>query len=437
MVWIKEEKNNIIVICMINLMIVNIVGLSLNPICQSVRLFHSSSKYKDDVAKTLYEDRIAPVKLFDSELIDSLDNLTSIENKKLFFDKYKEKGGIYLIKYKEDENIYYIGRAKDFKNRLSTHLKTKSSDKFHLFANLVGWDKFSFSIIEICDIGVQNERENFYLKEYLPLLNTVFKSNFSEYLIYDTLYNKLKTKQEEIEFNSEYSGILIYVYNYTNGQINPNFTKYNSLNALSKELNIVRDTIKRYLNTNVPYKNNLFFTSIITDLTLINDLVCKASEGLELKRTLAKKVWIYNENGEILKFESKEAVAKFLNVQFRTITYHLDKWIKGGINGYYLFSKELNKLELEKLTDMFKLRKTNNCVVWVYEIDNLESPMENFNSMQKAAEYFKVDSRSIQRHLDTNKVTLKDGKLVLFYSKELTIEDIKGLSFENKKKWKN
>jgi len=60
--------------------------------------------------------------------------------------------------------------------------------------------------------------------------------------------------------------------------------------------------------------------------------------------------------------------------------------------------------------------------------------MENFNSMQKAAEYFKVDSRSIQRHLDTNKVTLKDGKLVLFYSKELTIEDIKGLSFENKKK---
>ena len=33
---------------------------------------------------------------------------------------------------------------------------------------------------------------------------------------------------------------------------------------------------------------------------------------------------VKNENGEILKFKSKEAVAKFLNVQFRTITYHLD-----------------------------------------------------------------------------------------------------------------
>lgn len=53
--------------------------------------------------------------------------------------------------------------------------------------------------------------------------------------------------------------------------------------------------------------------------------------------------------------------------------------------------------------------------------------------MQKAAEYFNVDYRSIQRHLDTNKVTLKGGKLVLFYSKELTIENIKELKFENQK----
>lgn len=126
-----------------------------------------------------------------------------------------------------------------------------------------------------------------------------------------------------------------------------------------------------YLKEYLPYKNNLFFTSIITDLTLINDLVCKALEGLELNRTLTKKVWIYNENGEILKFESKGAVAKFLNVQFVTITYHLDNWIKGGIKGYYLFSKELNNLELQKLINMFKLRKTNNCEVWVYEINNL------------------------------------------------------------------
>lgn len=50
------------------------------------------------------------------------------------------------------------------------------------------------------------------------------------------------------------------------------------LRGESKEFNISRDTIKRYLNTNVPYKNKLFFTNIITDLTTINDLVSKASD---------------------------------------------------------------------------------------------------------------------------------------------------------------
>lgn len=411
----------------------NIVGCLNIVIYQSKRLFHSSLKYKDDITKILFENRVVPVKLLESEVVDNLNDLTSPEDIKLFFDKHRDKGGIYLIRYKEDNSIFYIGRAKDFKKRLSTHLKTRTSDKFHLFANLVGWDKFTFSIIEICDLNMQKDRENFFLKEYLPILNTVLKSNFSESLIYDTLYNKLKTKQKQLEFNNKYLGISIYVYNYVDSQIKENYTNYKSLNTLSKDLNIARDTIKRYLDTDVPYQNNLFYSEIVTDFTLKNDLINKASEELELNRTIAQKVWVYNENDDILFFKSKEAVAKFLNVQFRIITNHLDKWIKGGIDGNYIFSRELNKLEKERLSDMFNLRKTNNCVIWVYEANNLETVYGKFSSMQKAAEHFKVDYRSILRHLDTNKVTLKDKKSVLFYSKELTINEILNLKIENQK----
>lgn len=82
---------------------------------------------------------------------------------------------------------------------------------------------------------------------------------------------------------------------------------------------------------------------------------------------------------------------------------------------------------------MFNLRKTNNCVIWVYEANNLETVYGKFSSMQKAAEHFKVDYRSILRHLDTNKVTLKYKKSVLFYSKELTINEILNLKIENQK----
>ena len=121
-----------------------------------------------------------------------------------------------------------------------------------------------------------------------------------------------------------------------------------------------RDTIKRYLNTNVPYKNYLFYTKVLHDFDLINNLICKAKKGLDLNKTLPKKVLVYSVSGEMLQFDSKEEAARFLNVQARTITNHIDKWIKGGINGYYLFSQELNNIEKQKLLKVSSLRKTNN-----------------------------------------------------------------------------
>ena len=68
-----------------------------------------------------------------------------------------------MFKYKFDPNIYYIGRAKNFQNRLKSHLKTTITDRFHKFGNLVGWDKFEFSIIEICELNTQQEREDRWL----------------------------------------------------------------------------------------------------------------------------------------------------------------------------------------------------------------------------------------------------------------------------------
>lgn len=127
-------------------------------------------------------------------------------------------------------------------------------------------------------------------------------------------------------------------------------------------------------------------------------------------------------DGDIIKttYESKGAVAKFLNVQYKIITDHLDKWIKGGINGNYIFSYELDSLELEKLMEVSSLRRFNNCRVWVYNASTLELLLDSFSSMQKAADYFNVDYRSILNHLDTELATIKNGKLVLLFSHELT-----------------
>ena len=65
---------------------------------------------------------------------------------------------------------------------------------------------------------------------------------FSEKTLYKTYY---KINKNQIDF-----------YKYNNYQISNNFIKYDSFNTLSKEINVARDTIRRYLNTHVPYKNH-------------------------------------------------------------------------------------------------------------------------------------------------------------------------------------
>jgi hypothetical protein len=66
------------------------------------------------------------------------------------------------------------------------------------------------------------------------------------------------------------------------------------------------------------------------------------------------------------------------------------------------------------------LRKFNNCRVWAYIASTLELLSDSFSSMQKAADYFNVDYRSILNCLDTKLATIKGGKLVLLFSHELT-----------------
>src|SRR6201986_2164745 len=98
------------------------------------RSYHGSSDNKE-IIDALYLNRLSPVKIFYSQLLDTCYNLNLTKEKNLFFNKYKDKGGIYLFQYKENSLIYYIGRTKNFKSRINAHLKIKVKDKFHLFAN--------------------------------------------------------------------------------------------------------------------------------------------------------------------------------------------------------------------------------------------------------------------------------------------------------------
>ena len=95
-------------------------------------------------------------------------------------------------------------------------------------------------------------------------------------------------------------------------------------------------------------KKQSILTNKIESFELAEKLINDATLGLELNRNIAKNVWIYyfEKNDAIVKtnYEPIGTVAKLLNVQHITINNHLDKWIKGGINGNYVFTYELDNL---------------------------------------------------------------------------------------------
>jgi len=108
---------------------------------------------------------------------------------------------------------------------------------------------------------MQQERENYYLQKYLPLLNTIFKSNLNNIQTYNSLYEILKLRQLQskiVYHDNKYLGISVYLYEYVNGQLGSSCSTFSSLNELSKYLGVARETLSVYLNTYIPYKNSLF-----------------------------------------------------------------------------------------------------------------------------------------------------------------------------------
>jgi len=63
---------------------------------------------------------------------------------------------------------------------------------------------------------MQKERDNFFLQKYLPLLNTIFKSNLSSAQTFESLYEILKLRQLQSNFENKYQGINIYLYEHIN-----------------------------------------------------------------------------------------------------------------------------------------------------------------------------------------------------------------------------
>lgn len=303
--------------------------------------------------KELYKDREAPVKPFDRKLIkatcyDCLDK----EKKSEFLSKWGSKGGIYIIEYKYDPLVYYIGRTTNFRRRFNNHLQADTGNKLHVFLNLVGWQHFNLSIIEECSLEKQGERENYYLQNYLPLLNTTFSSSFSESAIYKSLTNKLTTLRLTLDSFISGQSIPVYVYEIKDRFIHKPFVKYDSITVASSRQGIARGTLGIFRDTNVPFRGKLYYSQPIEDFVTTFNLVKNISSDLKLNSNIAKEVWAYDAKTlELVSgspFSSKTIASRVLGISRNVINYFIDSGKAEGIKGTYLFSRQLDTKEIKK-----------------------------------------------------------------------------------------
>lgn len=110
---------------------------------------------------------------------------------KSYKPKLKNKNGVYLI-YDENKELLYVGKTKDFYERLYSHVRGKyGSDKFE--------DYIEFIDVYIVNCPYEREiYETYTINEFLPAFNT-----FKNYKNQDEIYYEIDERISELTEEKE------------------------------------------------------------------------------------------------------------------------------------------------------------------------------------------------------------------------------------------
>ena len=185
-----------------------------------------------------------------------------------------------------------------------------------------------------------------------------------------------------------------------------------------------------FRDTNVPFRDKLYYTKPIIDFNSTLDQVNSILKDVKIISNIAQKVWAYDAiTLNLIKgspFESKGQASNILGISRKVINYFIDTNKPEGVKGTYLFSKPLEESEIQSLKKLSEdITLGNKIKVWAYDATTLDLiNNEPFPSISDAADYFKVNYRTIKRHLDT-KVATKQNKMSVYFFKMEINSDLK------------
>ena len=374
--------------------------------------------------KALLKDRRIPTNIIDKSVLATCHDFTNMPVKAMFLKEWGNKAGIYLIEYKYDPSIFYIGRTNLFKKRFYEHWKAESSSKFHLFIRLVGIKHFKFHVIEVCSKSELADRESYYLKNYLPLLNSVFSSKV-ELTVRETLASKLKKLRNLNKALPSEPKRLVYTYDTSReGGINQKAIIFKNSREASITLGLPVSGILRYRNTGIPYRNKFFYSRPLVDFMQVwKESLRITPKGLTNK-IRSKRVFAYN--AKTLQGMSGTpfiSINKALGVHRSSIEFNLDKGkpVIARKSGYviYFYSRDLSIVEKKILLKKYAFLPLRNKVpVYIYDATT-KKLVNGLPSLIDAASYLNIGYRKLSRHLNTHKALKVDENLVYLFDKKL------------------
>jgi len=374
------------------------------------------------IISILLKDRIDVITKINPKLIvQTLVNLSNSHERNLFFSDLQSDSGIYMIHYKYCPYIYYIGRSTNLRHRLLQHTHTDSKDKFHLFASTLGWDQFSYSIIEFSSPELLIDRERYWLQTYFPILNSCYNSTSAQYRESRRLYTVLKDLKLNLP-TPKNSNLKVWCYLYLNNSIQKEPLIFESLILASKDMNINNTVIKLYLNTNMVFtrylgkkidKQWLFFSEPITDFEFTLAEVLKNIKQYPSRNNQSRNIWVYFLNHDLKTvtskfFPSHLQARNYLNIHHVTLERLLNSYnpkVDENNLTFYLFDKELNSNEAQDLFLLPVKAKSSMIQIWVYDTNNGFSLVNGnpFSSITATSQFFNVYPSTIYNYLDNNK----------------------------------
>jgi GIY-YIG catalytic domain-containing protein/NUMOD1 domain-containing protein len=374
------------------------------------------------IISILLKDRIdAITKINPALIIATLGNLSNSHERNRFFSDLQSNTGIYMIQYKSCPYIYYIGRSTNLKHRLIQHIYADTNDKFHLFASTLGWDQFSYSILELSSPELLIDRERYWLQTYFPILNSCYNSSSAQYRESRRLYTILEDLRLNLNLPiPKKKGIKVWCYIYFNNSIQKEPLIFESVSLASKDINIGKSILTRYLNTNmvisryinkILVKQWLVYSEPIKDFELTLAEVLKNIEQYPSRNNQNRNVWVYLLNHDLNTvtpkfFISRLQAIKYLNIHHETLNRYILKTQAAidanGIRLYYAFDRQLESQEIQNIFNLPLNRKI--CVpIFVYEIGSLS--LVNglpFDSIVAAAQFVNSTEGIVFPYLDKN-----------------------------------